>query len=116
MCLCAGYASASVDRQIVVEYFDLSAEWQAKKYVFKCHQQMVNGEDYVWPVNSLASHPVCVACVCVRQRLTLAQTQRVRVGGQGRDGVDLGNTMLSLKLAAHLERSLGLCTHSRKRI
>ena len=73
---------------------------------------MVNGEDYVWPVNSLASHPVCVAHVCAWQRLTLAQTQHVRVGGQGWDSVDLGNSALSLKLAAHLARSLGLCTHS----
>ena len=28
--------------------------------------------------------------VCVRRRLTLAQTQHVHVGGRGRDGVDLG--------------------------
>ena len=27
------------------------------------HQQMVNGEDYVWPVNSLAFQPVCIARV-----------------------------------------------------
>ena len=29
------------------------------------HRQMVNGEDYVWPVNSLAFHPVCIARVCL---------------------------------------------------
>ena len=42
----------------MVEYFDPSAEWQGKKYMFKCHWQTVNGEGYVWPVNSLVFHPV----------------------------------------------------------
>ena len=70
MCLCAGYVSASVEGQILVEYFDPSTEWQAKKYVFKCHRQMVNGEGYVWPVNSLAFHPVCVAHVCLCAAVT----------------------------------------------
>ena len=31
---------------------------------FKCHRHTLNGEDYVWPVNSLAFHPVCVTRVC----------------------------------------------------
>ena len=60
VCLCRD-PSVSVEGQIVVEYFDPSMEWQAKKYMFKCHQQMMNGEDYVWPVNSLEFHTVCVA-------------------------------------------------------
>lgn len=55
-----GYATASVEGRIAVEYFDPSPEWQAKKYAFKCHRQTVNGEDHVWPVNALAFHPVCV--------------------------------------------------------
>ena len=54
-----------VEGRIPVEYFDPSVEWQAKKYVFKCHWKNVNGEGYVWPVNSLAFHPVCVARVCL---------------------------------------------------
>jgi len=53
-----GYATASVEGRIAVEYFDPSAESQAKKYAFKCHRQTINGEDHVWPVNSLAFHPV----------------------------------------------------------
>ena len=85
----------SVEGQIAVEYFNPSTEWQGKKYMFKCHRQMVNGEGYVWPVNSLAFHLVCIAHVCLctvasRQRLTLMQTQHVHVGGWGQDGVDLG--------------------------
>jgi len=53
-----GYATASVEGRIAVEYFDPSPEAQAKKYAFKCHRQTVNGEDHVWPVNALAFHPV----------------------------------------------------------
>ena len=41
MWLCAGYVNASVEGQIAVEYFNMSAEWQAKKYAFKCHRHMV---------------------------------------------------------------------------
>ena len=55
-----GYATASVEGRIAVEYFDPSPESQAKKYAFKCHRQTVNGEDHVWPVNALAFHPVYV--------------------------------------------------------
>ena len=65
MCLCAGYVSASVEGWIPLEYFDPSVEWQAKKYMFKCHRQNVNGEGYVWPVNSPAFHPVCIVRVCL---------------------------------------------------
>ena len=50
---------------ILVEYLDLSMECQAKKYMFKCHWPMVNGEGYVWLVNSLVFHPVCIARVCL---------------------------------------------------
>ena len=60
----------SVERQIAVEYFNPTTEWQVKKYVFKCHQQMVNGKDYVWPVNSLVFHLVCIAYVCLCMAVT----------------------------------------------
>ncbi|KAF8517022.1 WD40 repeat-like protein, partial [Hysterangium stoloniferum] len=53
-----GYATASVEGRIAVEYFDPSPEAQNKKYAFKCHRQTVNGEDQVWPVNALAFHPI----------------------------------------------------------
>jgi len=55
-----GYATASVEGRIAVEYFDPSPEVQDKKYAFKCHRQTIDDVDHVWPVNSLAFHPVCV--------------------------------------------------------
>lgn len=45
---------------MAVEYFDTSAAAQAKKYAFKCHRQAIDGSDHVWPVNSLAFHPMYV--------------------------------------------------------
>lgn len=56
-----GYATASVEGRIAVEYFDPSAVAQDKKYAFKCHRQTIDDVDHVWPVNSLAFHPVYVA-------------------------------------------------------
>ena len=54
----AGYATASVEGRIAVEYFDPSPAIQEKKYAFKCHRQTIGDVDHVWPVNSLAFHPV----------------------------------------------------------
>ncbi|ETW77741.1 hypothetical protein HETIRDRAFT_435775 [Heterobasidion irregulare TC 32-1] len=54
-----GYATASVEGRIAVEYFDPSSEAQDKKYAFKCHRQTIEDVDHVWPVNSLAFHPTC---------------------------------------------------------
>ncbi|KAI0779210.1 WD40 repeat-like protein [Irpex lacteus] len=53
-----GFATASVEGRIAVEYFDPSPEAQEKKYAFKCHRQTINDVDHVWPVNSLAFHPI----------------------------------------------------------
>ena len=53
-----GYATASVEGRIAVEYFDASPEVQDKKYAFKCHRQTIDDVDHVWPVNSLAFHPM----------------------------------------------------------
>ncbi|THH00443.1 hypothetical protein EW026_g2087 [Hermanssonia centrifuga] len=53
-----GFATASVEGRIAVEYFDPSAEAQEKKYAFKCHRQTINDVDHVWPVNALAFHPI----------------------------------------------------------
>ncbi|KAH6908479.1 WD40 repeat-containing protein [Coprinopsis sp. MPI-PUGE-AT-0042] len=65
-----GYATASVEGRIAVEYFDPSPEAQDKKYAFKCHRQTVKEAvaqpdgttkteevDHVWPVNCLAFCP-----------------------------------------------------------
>ena len=53
-----GYATASVEGRIAVEYFDPSSEAQEKKYAFKCHRQTIDDVDHVWPVNALAFHPI----------------------------------------------------------
>ncbi|OCH94014.1 WD40 repeat-like protein [Obba rivulosa] len=53
-----GYAAASVEGRIAVEFFDPSPQVQEKKYAFKCHRQLIDGVDHVWPVNALAFHPV----------------------------------------------------------
>jgi cell cycle arrest protein BUB3 len=53
----SGYATASVEGRIAVEYFDPSPTAQEKKYAFKCHRQTIADVDHVWPVNSLAFHP-----------------------------------------------------------
>ncbi|KII87960.1 hypothetical protein PLICRDRAFT_690984 [Plicaturopsis crispa FD-325 SS-3] len=53
-----GYATASFEGRIAVEYFDPSQEAQDKKYAFKCHRQTIDDADHVWPVNALAFHPV----------------------------------------------------------
>ncbi|KAL8774880.1 MAG: hypothetical protein Q9203_005008 [Teloschistes exilis] len=55
----AGYASSSIEGRVAVEWFDPSAESQARKYAFKCHRQANDqGIDVVYPVNALAFHPV----------------------------------------------------------
>lgn len=53
-----GYASSSIEGRVAVEWFDPSADSQARKYAFKCHRQPVEGVDVVYPVNALAFHPV----------------------------------------------------------
>ncbi|KAI1470355.1 mitotic checkpoint protein BUB3 [Daldinia caldariorum] len=63
----AGYATSSIEGRVAVEWFDASAESQARKYAFKCHrtaQPQTDGggstatTDVVYPVNALAFHPV----------------------------------------------------------
>ncbi|KAI2621493.1 mitotic checkpoint protein BUB3 [Hypomontagnella submonticulosa] len=63
----AGYATSSIEGRVAVEWFDASAESQARKYAFKCHrtaQPATDGSsssstiDVVYPVNALAFHPV----------------------------------------------------------
>lgn len=54
----AGYATSSIEGRVSVEWFDDSAESQARKYAFKCHRQTSpEGTDVVYPVNALAFHP-----------------------------------------------------------
>jgi cell cycle arrest protein BUB3 len=58
-----GFAISSIEGRVAVEYFDASAEAQAKKYAFKCHRQSMDGVDTVYPVHALAFHPVYVSFV-----------------------------------------------------
>lgn len=53
-----GYASSSIEGRVAVEWFDPSSESQARKYAFKCHRQPIDDVDVVYPVNSIAFHPV----------------------------------------------------------
>lgn len=53
-----GYASSSIEGRVAVEWFDPSSESQARKYAFKCHRQPTDDVDVVYPVNSIAFHPV----------------------------------------------------------
>lgn len=53
-----GFASSSVEGRVAVEFFDTSPEAQAQKYAFKCHRREVDGTDIVYPIHTLAFHPV----------------------------------------------------------
>ncbi|KAK4109992.1 WD domain-containing protein [Canariomyces notabilis] len=57
----AGYATSSIEGRVAVEWFEDTAESQARKYAFKCHRQAApeeeGGGDVVYPVNALAFHP-----------------------------------------------------------
>lgn len=37
-----------------MEYFDLDAKTQSRKYAFKCHRK----DDKAYPINSIAFHPI----------------------------------------------------------
>ncbi|QRW05258.1 mitotic checkpoint protein BUB3,1 [Ceratobasidium sp. AG-Ba] len=55
-----GYACASIEGRVSVEYFDPAPEVQAKRYAFKCHRRPSPTEkdvDQVWSVNALVFHP-----------------------------------------------------------
>lgn len=53
-----GYALATVDGRVSIEYFDPSSEAQNQRFAFKCHRQPGPVEDVVHPVNLLVFHPV----------------------------------------------------------
>ncbi|OAA48365.1 mitotic checkpoint protein BUB3 [Metarhizium rileyi] len=56
----AGYATSSIEGRVAVEWFEDTAESQARKYAFKCHRQPApDGDgDVVYPVHALAFHPI----------------------------------------------------------
>ena len=61
-----GYAVASVEGRVAVDFFD-DAESAASKYAFKCHRRVEGGKDVVYPVNALGA---CLTrCTPLRRRL-----------------------------------------------
>lgn len=48
-----GYALASIDGRVAIEYIDPSEAIQEKKYAFKCHRIPGVDQDQVFPVNSI---------------------------------------------------------------
>lgn len=55
-----GYACASIEGRVSVEYFDPAPEVQSRRYAFKCHRRPSSTEkdvDQVWSVNALVFHP-----------------------------------------------------------
>mmetsp|Transcript_12632 Transcript_12632/g.12714 ORF Transcript_12632/g.12714 Transcript_12632/m.12714 type:complete len:213 (+) Transcript_12632:356-994(+) len=53
-----GYAIASIEGRVGLEYFSAAPEMQARNYAFKCHRKEENGKVLVYPVNTIAFHPV----------------------------------------------------------
>ncbi|GAA5829596.1 hypothetical protein JCM3766R1_001233 [Sporobolomyces carnicolor] len=53
-----GYAMTSIEGRVAVEFFDPNPDQQAKKYAFKCHRQVIDGVDTVYPVQGLTFNPV----------------------------------------------------------
>lgn len=55
-----GYAVASVEGRIALEYMNSNPEQEKprKNYSFKCHRQKLDGQTLVFPVNAIAYHPV----------------------------------------------------------
>jgi cell cycle arrest protein BUB3 len=52
-----GYALASTEGRVAMEYFDPSPHFQNKKYAFKCHRAKEGELEKVYPVNTVAFHP-----------------------------------------------------------
>jgi cell cycle arrest protein BUB3 len=49
--------ASSIEGRIAVEYVGDDAAIQAQKYAFRAHRQTSNGEDQVYPINSVVYHP-----------------------------------------------------------
>ena len=47
-----------MEGRVAVEYVDVAPEIQAKKYAFKCHRTKKDGQELVYPVNTIAVQPV----------------------------------------------------------
>ena len=54
--LCIKRGPPSAVARVAVEYMDPSPEVQKKKYAFKCHRIKEDGDEKIFPVNSIAFH------------------------------------------------------------
>lgn len=66
-----GYVTTSIEGRVAVEFFDPASDVQAKKYAFKCHRQVIEGVDTVYPVQGLAFNSVYVRLPSLALRLVL---------------------------------------------
>lgn len=53
-----GYALASIEGRVAVEFFEQSPEQQKRKYAFKCHRTKLDDVEFIYPVNVIAFHKV----------------------------------------------------------
>lgn len=53
-----GYVTSSVEGRVAVEFFSAAPDAQANKYAFKCHRKEVDGVDVVYPIHTIAFHPI----------------------------------------------------------
>lgn len=51
-----GYVLSSIEGRVAVEYLDVDAEVQKKKYAFKCHRIKEGGIERIYPVNAISFH------------------------------------------------------------
>ncbi|KAF4527366.1 hypothetical protein B566_EDAN015906 [Ephemera danica] len=51
-----GYVLSSIEGRVAVEYLDVDAEVQKKKYAFKCHRIKEGGIERIFPVNAISFH------------------------------------------------------------
>ena len=49
-----GYVMSSIEGRVAVEYFDMNADVQRKKYAFKCHRVRDDAMEMIYPVNAIA--------------------------------------------------------------
>lgn len=52
------YILTSIEGRVALEYVDPSPAAQDKKFAFKCHRLKVDGQDTIFPVNTVDFHPV----------------------------------------------------------
>ncbi|XP_055319819.1 mitotic checkpoint protein BUB3 [Sitodiplosis mosellana] len=53
-----GFVMSSIEGRVAVEYFDLDAEVQKRKFAFKCHRSKENNIEIIHPVNAISFHSV----------------------------------------------------------